>query len=390
MSELEDLRGEIDGIDRQLVELFERRMDVTARVGRYKAARGLPVLDPAREREVLAKKAASVRDPALRTDVTLLYETIMGLSRRQQHALAGTDAADPGFARYAAALENEREPVREPRVVYQGEPGAYSEMAALDFFGAGTACAGLAQFEDVFLALRDGRADYGVVPIENNTTGAIRQIYDLLSRYDFYMVGETAVRVAHCLMAPEGATLNTITHVYSHEQGLFQSEQFLNRHPAWHRVPSPDTAGSARYVSETGDITKAAICSRRAAELYGLKILAEDVNYNGENTTRFVVISPKMERRGRCDKVSTVFTLPHQAGALHTVLTIFAVHGLNILRLESRPMPGRSWEYMFFLEFAGDLRGEGMDGVVHELSQLTADFRVFGNFPSNLSGGELG
>jgi chorismate mutase/prephenate dehydratase len=269
-------------------------------------------------------------------------------------------------------------------VVYQGEPGAYSEEAARNFFGPQVEAKGLRQFEDVFLAIQSGQADYGVLPIENNSTGAIRQVYDLLSQYEFYLVGETTVRVEHCLMAPKGATLDTITHVYSHEQGLFQSEPFLNEHPTWVKTPLEDTAGSAKYVAQTGDITKAAICSARSAEIYGLDILAHGVNYSSINTTRFVVVSPCMELRPGADKISTIVTTPHESGCLHEILTIFAVNGLNMVKLESRPIQGHSWEYMFFLEFTGNLAAPEMDGVLHELAQTAGELRVLGNFKSNL------
>ena len=271
-----------------------------------------------------------------------------------------------------------------PKVVYQGVPGAYSEPAALNFFGEGTDTTGLEQFEDCFLALREGRADYAVLPIENSTTGAIRQIYDLLTQYECYIVGETTVRIEHCLMALPGASLDTITHVYSHEQGLFQCERFLNAHPAWKQVPQADTAGSAKLVADSGDPTKAAICSARAAEIYGLNILARGINHNAHNTTRFVVASPQLELRPGADKVSTLFVLPHEAGSLHEVLTVFSVHGLNLMKLESRPMPGRSWEYMFFLEFTGRPGDPAVGDALHELAQTTGEFRVLGWFPSNL------
>ena len=388
MSELDALRDQIDGIDRELVELFCRRMAVTRAVGEYKQAHGIPVLDVARERQVLEKKRALVDTPELKTAVTTLYETVMGLSRRQQRALVRESEDHPNFRRFADAFARRREPVERPRVVYQGEPGAYSEMACLDFFGPGVDCEGLEQFEDTFAALREGRADYAVVPIENSSTGAIRQIYDLLTQYEFYIVGETTVKVEHCLMALPGASLDTITHVYSHEQGLFQCERYLNAHPGWRQVPQADTAGSARMVAQSGDPTKAAICSARAAELYGLEILARGINHNSENTTRFVVVSPRMELRPGADKISTVFTVAHEAGSLHEILTIFAAQGLNLMRLESRPIPGHSWQYMFFLEFTGSLLDPAMEGILHELTQTTQDFRVLGNFPSNL--GEKG
>ncbi len=384
MSELDDLRVQIDDIDKRLVALFEQRMAVTQKVGEYKQAAGIPVLDGHREQEVLRRKKELLRDPALKTDVTMFFESIMGISRRQQRKLVREGGADESYDRYREAMAETRPAVNAPKVVYQGAPGAYSEEAACQFFGADVVCTGLEQFEDVFLALKHGGADYGVVPIENSSTGAIRQIYDLLTQYECYLVGETAVKVEHCLMAPAGATLDTITHVYSHEQGLFQSERFLNAHPDWNRVPQADTAGSACYVAQTGDVTKAAICSRRAAALYGLTILAEGVNHNTHNTTRFVVVSPKMELRSGADKISAIFTLPHQSGSLHEILTIFAAYELNMVKLESRPIPERSWEYMFFLEFTGKLEAGGMEGVLRELVQAAEDFRVLGNFKSNL------
>ena len=384
MSKLDQYRGAIDEIDSQIVHLFERRMNVTEQVGRFKQENHMPVLDNLRQKEVLESKAALLRDPALKADVTMLYETIMGISRRQQRKIVREGAQEPNFARIKAQLAARREPVERPVVAYQGEPGAYSEQAAVNFFGEGVEARGLRQFEDVFLAIAAGEADYGVVPIENNSTGAIRQIYDLLAKYEFCLVGETTVQVSHCFCALPGATFDTITHVYSHEQGLFQSEQFLNAHPGWLQIPHGDTAGSAKYVAETGDRTKAAICSERAAELYGLRILAREVNYSAINTTRFVVVSPRLELRAEADKISTVLTTPHESGCLHEILGIFAVNGLNMVKLESRPIPGRSWEYMFFIEFTGNLLAPGMEGVLRELGQTAEDFRVLGNFRSNL------
>lgn len=383
MSQLDVLRGGIDEVDKQIVHLFERRMELSRKVGEYKQARNMAVLDPRREREVIAKKLEELGDPSLGTDVILLYETIMGISRRQQRALVQEGRGNPLYDRCADAIAAAREPVSHPRVTYQGVPGAYSEEACVRFFGSDMDCRGLPQFEDVFRSLHDGEADYGVVPIENSSTGAIRQNYDLLAQYECYIVGETTVQVEHCLLAPHGATLDTITHVYSHEQGLFQSEAFLNSHPSWVQVPFGDTAGSAEYIAQAGDITKAAICSERAAALYDLDVLVRGTNFSRINTTRFVVISPCMELRPGADKISTSFTLPHQSGSLHEILTIFAVHGLNLQRLESRPLPGRNWEYMFFLEFTGHLGAE-MDAVLHELTQSTEDFRLYGNFVSNL------
>lgn len=384
MEELKGYRDQIDTIDRQLADLFQQRMDVVDRVGRYKLERDMPVLDARREQEVLAAKAALARDEGMAADLAALFEQVMAISRRRQRKLVKENAEEPGYTRCKGAMAAARTPVANPKVVYQGVAGAYSEMACIRFFAEASENIGLEQFEDVFEALKKGEADYAVLPIENSTSGAIRQVYDLMSEYDCYIVGETTVKVEHCLMAPKGATMDTITHVYSHEQGLFQSDRFLNAHPGWVQVPCADTAGAGQYVAQTGDVTKAAICSERAAQLYNLEILVRGTNHNANNTTRFVVVSPVMELRAGADKISTVFSLPHEAGSLHRIMTIFAVNGLNMTRLESRPMPGHSWEYMFFLEFHGSLNAPGMDGVLRELAQTAEDFRVLGNFVSNL------
>lgn len=382
MKDLTELRAEIDRIDRQLVDLFAQRMNVVEDVAEYKIAKGIPVLDPERERQVLEAKAAMVDEPEMKADVNRFFETIMSMSRNHQRSvMQGKEPTPPGFFRQYAQIYA---PIDHPKVVYQGMPGAYSEEAAVDFFGPDVNSEGLNRFEDVFDALERGDADYAVLPIENSTTGAIRQVYDLLTEHQFYMVGETTVKVDHCLMALPGVSMDEITHVYSHEQGLFQSDRFLDEHPQWQCTPLLDTAGSAKYVAETGDRTKAALCSRRAAEVYGLNILVEGTNHNQENYTRFAVIRRLPELRPGSNKITAIFNLPHQSGSLHEILTIFAVNSLNLVKLESRPMPGRKWEYMFFVEFTGNLHTPGMDAVLRELDQSTAQFRVLGNYVANL------
>ena len=380
MNELEGYRAQIDAIDKELAGLFLKRMEVTQKVGEYKKKNGLPVLDSSRERAVIAAKTAMTDDPAGKADLASLYESIMAISRRQQRKLVREEGEDHGWGRWARAVEGRREPVAVPRVVFQGEPGAYSEEAAVGFFGEEVEARGLPWFDDVFAALAAGEADYAMLPIENSSTGSIRQVYDLLSRYDFSIVGEWQVKVEHCLAALPGVGLEDIRTVYSHEQGLMQCDRFLASHRDWKQVPVLDTAGSARQVRETEDKTGAAICSKRAAKLYGLNILAEAINHNAANVTRFVVVSPKLELREGRDKIAALFSLPHQTGSLHEILTVFAVQGFNLTKIESRPIPGRDWEYLFFLEFTGDLTAPGMEGVLRELGQLSTDFRVLGNF----------
>ncbi|MBP3520972.1 MAG: bifunctional chorismate mutase/prephenate dehydratase, partial [Oscillospiraceae bacterium] len=362
MSQLDEYRARIDAIDAQLSQLFLERMEVTGKVGEYKKSQGIPVLDAQREKQVIAAKTALTDDPAAKADLAALYESIMAISRRQQRKLVREGSEDTGYARWLKAVEGKRQPVEAPRVVYQGEPGCYSEEAAAGFFGEEVVSRGLPWFNDVFAALEKGEADYAMLPIENSSTGSIRQVYDLLSQYDFSLVGEWQVKVEHCLAALPGVKLEDIQTVYSHEQGLMQCDKFLDAHRDWRRVPVLDTAGSAKQVGETRDPAAAAICSRRAARLYGLEELAFPINHNTANVTRFVAVSPKLELRAGRDKISAIFSLPHQSGSLHEILTIFAVQGLNLQKLESRPIPGRGWEYLFFLDFTGDLTAPGMDG----------------------------
>ena len=384
MSELEKMRGDIDTLDRQIIELFEERMEMTKDLAIYKKRHDIGALDSAAEKELLKRKLLMIDEPGLRADVTNLYEAIMSISRRQQRRIINEDKRSVDYQNYLSALCAYRNPIENPRVVYQGEPGAYSEMAAIDFFGKDIQPIGLYQFEDTFKALKNGEADYAVLPIENSSTGAIRQVYDLLAQYECYLVGETAVNVNHSLMALPGTKMEDITTVYSHEQGLFQCEQFLEQHRDWKQKPQADTAGSAKKVAELQDPHAAAICSARSAEIYGLHILAEAINHNSHNTTRFVVVSPKMELRKGCDKICISFTTPNESGALQEVLTIFTVNALNLVRLESRPILERNWEYMFFIEFTGNLASPGMNAIIRDLIQITNDLRVFGNFKANL------
>ena len=327
----------------------------------------------------------------LRGAISELNTQLYQLSERKAQLLAQA-AGEPdsahcksgSYAAYLSMMAKKRDPVTGARVVYQGEPGAYSEMAARNFFGPEVSARGLYQFADTFLALSRGEADYAVLPIENTSTGAIRQVYDLLEQYHYFFVGETTVAVRHALMALPGVKESEITTVFSHEQGLFQCDRFLSGHSEWKTVAQADTAGSAKLVAELGDPHCAAICSTRAAELYGLEILREEINANSANTTRFVVVSPLPELRLGRNKVCISLTTAHNSGALHNVLTVFAVHRINLVRLESRPIPEHNWEYMFFIEFTGDLESAEIDAVIHEISLLAGDLRVLGNFHSDM------
>lgn len=379
MDELKHLRERIDDIDQAILNLFAQRMEITQKVGEYKLERGMAVLDEGREREVLSSKTA-LAPPELKGDVTALFETIMALSRRQQRKLVKV-----GGESYAAYLTQKAqaalETVKDPRVVYQGEAGAYAEEAAAAYFGEQVPRRNLPAWEDVFAALQRGEADYGVVPIENSSTGSINQVYDLLAHFGAFIVGEVTLKVNHCLMAAPGVALEDIQTVYSHEQGLRQCAPYLKSHPGWAQIPLGNTAAAAKFVSESGE-SCAAIASERCAKLYGLTVLERHIAQAEENATRFVVVAPRMELDEGRDKISALFTLPHKAGTLHQIMAVFAAQGLNMMKLESRPIPGRSWEYLFFVDFSGNLLRPDMDLVLQELTECAASFRILGNYRS--------
>lgn len=379
MTELEGLRLQIDAIDREIVPLFEQRMALAARVAEYKAVHGLQTLDASREQQVLAEKRALLGDKTLEPEVTELYETMMALSRRRQRQLRHGKV--PGLQEF---LDGARLPVADPCVLYQGRPGAYAEEAAARFFGEHCRRQHRDTWEELLEVLEKGGGDYAVLPIENSSSGGITAVYDLLAKSGASMVGEQCVKVEHCLMALRGATLADIRTVYSHEQGILQSAVFLQQH-SLSAVPRLNTAESAKFVSESGDKTIAAIGSVRAAKLYGLDILAEKINFNSDNFTRFVVVSPQPELRENSDKISALATLPHRSGSLNRLMNVFSAYGLNVLKLESRPIIGSSWQYRFFLDFSGNLRDPSMAQALAELHEAATEFRILGSYPAGVT-----
>lgn len=382
MRELDELRKEIDEIDEKILHLYEQRMETAKQVGELKKGKGMKVYDPAREKELLEGKMVSLSDPALKRGAQGLFELLMRYSRQQQYAVGAMrdSVKKAGFDDYLSKVSASREPVQNPLVLYQGQPGAYGEEAAVRFFGEDAKKSNRKDFESVFKSLHDGIGDYGVVPIENNSTGSIGSVYDLLGKYGCSIVGEQVVPVDHCLMAPKGATLETITDVYSHEQGFQQSEPFLKGHGDWNRRMMANTAESARFIQGSGDVTKAAIASRRAAEIYGLEILEESINFNTQNHTRFAVVSKVMELREGSNKISTMFTVSHESGSLYRMIAIFAMRGMNLLKLESRPIIGKTWEYLFFADLSGNLKSQGMESLIFELIEESHSFEVLGNY----------
>ena len=382
MRDLQQCRAEIDRLDRQIVALFEERMAVCREVGAYKVAHHLPVLDEERERQVLQAKAELLQDADLRPQVIALFETIMAGSRSlQRRMVTETDPAKAGdLAAYQAMRYWSGQPLTEQRVLYQGQPGAYCEEAAMGFFGDDCQRMNLKTWDGVFRGVKEGFGDFGVVPIENSSTGSINDVFDLLGQFGCYIVGEQIVPVRHYLVALPDASMDTITDVYSHAQGFAQCRPFLGEHPKWEHHEMVNTAVAAKFVAESGDSTKAAIASRRAAELYGLQILQSAINENVRNYTRFLIVAAEPRFPEDANKISVRFTIPHREGSLCRILQIFAQAGLNLEKLESRPVPESRWEYSFYADFTGNIRREEMDRGIRELIDAASSFRILGNY----------
>lgn len=370
MPDLSDYRAQIDEIDGQITRLLERRMRVVEGVARYKLEKGMPVLQPEREAQVIEKQVARLENPENAGAVRGLYAEIMRSSRLAQMKLIGQAKDEP--------LPELRDWVEHPRAAYPGVPGSFSEQAALDFFGDSAQISHFDQFEQVCQAVKAGEVDYGVLPIENSSTGAVTDSYDLLDRYELYIVGEQLVKIEQHLMALPGTRLEEIREVYSHAQGIAQSSVFLKEHPEWRVVPYLNTAISAKMVRDSGDRTRAAIAAERAARLYGLEILQRNVNFSRNNNTRFVIVSRHPMARPGADKASVSFTLENRVGTLSQVLSCFAAHGINMSRIESRPIAGKPWEYDFYADFEGAMELERIREALSQARQDTRMLRLLG------------
>lgn len=267
-----------------------------------------------------------------------------------------------------------------PTVGYQGVSGAFSEQACKNFFTDDVKTIGYPEFEDVYVALKNGDIDYGVLPIENSSTGSINDNYDLIRKYGFFIVGETAVNVDQCLMGVKGCKMEDIREVYSHPQGLAQSSDFFFNHRYMSPMPYKDTAMAAQYVAAENDKSKAAIASSLACELYDLEMIQPAIQNDKTNKTRFMVVSREFISPGNSDKVSVMFTLPHIVGSLSNMLQVTTLYGVNLEKIESRPIKEENWNYYFYIDFLGNIRDKTVSQAIDELKRKASTFRLLGNY----------
>lgn len=384
MTDLEEIRREIDDLDTELVRLLCRRMDCSLQVAAYKKAQGLPVLNQAREQQVLEAVRADcapydTSNAGYGDAAALVFGTMMDVSRALQHRQleAGRELRET-LATAAHSLHPET-----ARFVCPGCPGAYSDEALRAIFPQcrlpGHEPRYVASFADVFAAIKSGEADAGIVPVENSSTGSVNEVYDLIMANRFSIVAAAELPIRHCLLAPRGARMEDIRLVYSHHQGLSQCADYVASH-GWEARPYSNTATAARMVAEKGDPSVAAIASEEAGHIYGLDILEKNIQSVDNNSTRFIVISPRLVIPEQADKISLIFSLPHTTGSLYRTLARFAMEGLNLTKIESRPLRTGEFEYVFYLDFEGAITHAATIDLLCALSEEMPFFSFLGNY----------
>ncbi len=373
--DLQEIRGQLDVIDRELLALYEKRMKLCGEVAEYKIATGKPVYDGEREKQKL-DAVAEMAGEACRQGAVELFSQIMTISRRLQYRLLAENGkgVDTGFAPV------EEIPAEGVRVVYQGVEGAYSHLASLEYFGEDCDLFHVKTWEEAMQAVEEGKADYGVLPIENSSAGAVSDNYDLLIKYHNYIVGEIFLPVRHGLLGVPGGTAEQIRRVYSHPQALMQCSEFLNSHREWSQISVENTAVAAKKVLEEKDPSQAAVASEAAARIYGLQVLEEGINYNKNNVTRFIIVAKTPVYRRNAAKVSLCFELPHKSGTLYNMLSHFIYNNVNMLMIQSRPIPGRNWEYRFFVDIEGRLDDPAVNNALKGVAEEAARFRILGSY----------
>ncbi len=376
MLDLGKMRDEIDVIDSEIVRLFEKRMKICENVAQFKIETGKPVFDKSREQDKLKTLGAKAGSDFNRCGVEELFQQIMSISRKRQYQLLQENGIEePSDFTKIDFINKEN-----VTVVYQGVEGAYSYGAMKTFFGEEVKNYHVDTWKDAMEEIKFGRADYAVLPIENSTAGIVQDNYDLLTKYDHVIVGEQIIRCQHVLTALPGATLSDIRTVYSHPQALMQCREFLDAHKEWHLKEWSNTAAAAKKVSEEQDLSQAAISSSYAAEYFGLNILSENIFTNSDNSTRFIIVAKEKVYAKDAHKISVSYELPHESGSLYNSLSHFIYNGLNMTKIESRPILKRNWEYRFFVDFEGNLSDSAVKNALRGLRSEVQNLRVHGNY----------
>ncbi len=375
--DIQEIRKQIDQVDDQLVKLFVERMGLSAQVADYKKANNMPIYVPAREREIL-QEVAQKAGPAMSNYARVLYSLLFELSRSYQSKQ--TTNSTPLYQQITDSIENTPKLFPQaPMVACQGVEGAYSQIACEKIFKAPMIMY-FKNFEGIFNAIDQGLCQYGILPIENSTAGSVKKVYDLMIRHNFSIVRTFRLKVDHNLLANKNAKLSDIKEIYSHEQAISQCGEFLESHPDIKVTTVENTAVAANMVAQSGRMDVAALCSHACENLYGLVCLANSVQDKGNNRTRFICISKNLEIYPGSDKTSIMMILSHKPGALYKVLARMYTLGINVIKLESRPIPDRDFEFMFYFDLETSIYSEEFVQLMCELDDLCEEFKYLGSY----------
>lgn len=374
---LQELRTSIDQIDKSLLSLFAQRMDLSAQVAAFKKEHNLPVLDAGREQAKLDAVAAQLPEELQEYGLSL-YSLLFELSRARQNSLL--DAGSSLTEEINRAIRD-TEPLFPPNasVACQGVAGAYSQLACEKLFRR-PGILYFSSFEAVFSAIEKGLCRYGVLPLENSTAGSVNMVYDLMMRHNFRIVRSVRLKVDHNLLAKPGTTLKDIRAIYSHEQAISQCSNFLQQHPEITVVRCANTAEAAKLVSESDRSDIAALSSRSCAQLYGLHCLVPACQDQDNNYTRFICISRDLEIYPGADRTSLMMVLPHRPGSLYKLLSRFYALGINLNKLESRPLPERDFEFMFYFDLDTSVYSPQFIQLMGELEDVCESFTYLGSY----------
>lgn len=376
--DIKELRADIDKIDSQIVELFKARMNVAADIAEYKKQNDMRVLDPSRERALLTK-ISELAGEEFEDYARTLYSTLMELSRSYQHKRLGETSELSEFINSTVQSTSKVFPERAV-VACQGIEGAYSQMAAEKLFKLPSIMF-FSSFDKVFDAIESGMCKYAVLPIENSTAGSVKQVYDLMISKKFKIVRSVRVKIDHNLMAKRGAKLSDIKEIFSHEQAINQCSDFLSKLPKDVKITRVEnTAVAARMVAESDRCDVASLSSRSCAAQYGLSVIADSIQNNGNNHTRFICISRELEIYPGADRTSLMLVTPHRPGALYKMLARFNSLGINLVKLESRPLPDRDFEFMFYFDLEVSVYSEKFAQLLAELEQECDEFSYLGSY----------
>lgn len=375
--DITQLREKIDNIDDQLVELFTQRMEITRDIAAYKKENDLPIYVPARERQKL-QEVAKLAGPDMDDYTRVLYSMIFELSRSYQSKQNST--ATELYRKITDSIENTPKLFPQaPMVACQGVEGAYSQIACEKIF-KNPMIMYFKNFDAIFGAIEQGLCQYGILPIENSTAGSVKKVYDLMIHHNFSIVRTFRLKIDHNLLAKPGTKLSDIQEIYSHEQAINQCSDFLKNMPGVKIIPVENTAVAAQMVAQSQNNHAAAISSKACEEIYGLCSLADSIQDKGNNRTRFICISKNLEIYPGADKTSIMMVLPHKPGALYKVLARLYVLGINVIKLESRPIPDRDFEFMFYFDLETSIYSQEFVQLMCELDDLCEEFKYLGSY----------